>query len=85
MSLENVHAFRQRVSDDTRLQTVISASLSAGDISQIVELGGRHGFDFSKEELKQVFVDDPSRELSDFELELVAGGAASYLQTKDGC
>lgn len=77
MSKQAVLAFRERVAQGADLQQAIRGQRDRGQfqLSGIVDLGKREGFDFTIEEVNQVFADPGDNSLSDFELEMVSGGA----------
>ena len=67
MSKENLEQFMNKVADSEELQTRIGEGI---DADSLLALGAEHGCDFSAEELQE------SAELSDEELDGVAGGLA---------
>ncbi len=74
MSKQNVLAFDLRIRGDKDLQSRVKA-LPANDAEGLVELGAEAGFNFSTSELLEVIGNSrKSEELSDNELEQVAGG-----------
>jgi predicted ribosomally synthesized peptide with nif11-like leader len=82
MSQEAIGEFFKRVEEDEALRQQFMSSvpqmLSGG--APIVEFAAKHGFSFSEEELKKAaaVVGRKTEELSDSELEAVAGGALNY-------
>ena len=68
MSKENLDQFIQKVTDDEQLQARIGEDI---DIDSLIALGTEHGFEFTAEDLAA------NVELSDEELDGVAGGAVS--------
>ena len=68
MSKENLDQFIQKVTDDEQLQARIGDEI---DIDSLIALGAEHGFEFTAEDLAA------NVELSDEELDGVAGGAVS--------
>ncbi len=78
MSLEAVHAFRAAVAQDAALQEVARRAVAADAPQQVVDAAAARGFTFSAEELQAALSD---AELSDDELELVAGGGQMGCQT----
>jgi len=68
MSKENLDQFIQKVTDDEQLQARIGDEI---DIDSLIALGTEHGFEFTAEDLAA------NVELSDEELDGVAGGAVS--------
>ena len=79
MSLEAVHELRARINQSPELQAEVRPFMSPMVHKfHMVEFGKRHGFDFTPDDVEQVFdqvTSKSERELSDFELELVAGGS----------
>ena len=71
MSKQTVLAFREKVNASPDLQKQIRANADAKNLD-IVALGKAHGCDFSAEEVKGLLNE---AELTDFELEMVSGGA----------
>jgi predicted ribosomally synthesized peptide with nif11-like leader len=84
MSVETVNQFLQKVSEDTPLQEELTKVLESAenDREAATELGAKHGYQFTSEELWQGIqnrqsefqVSQNQEELSDEELEAVAGG-----------
>lgn len=77
MSREAVELFRKKIDQDDQLQDILRESFrTMDDQLNLVDLALEYGFEFTEEEglavLRESMVDG---ELSDFELELVAGGA----------
>ena len=71
MSVENVKAFLEKLnSDETFLNQIAGASSDEARL----ELAKANGFNFTVEELAVVADDDGSEELTEEELESVAGG-----------
>jgi predicted ribosomally synthesized peptide with nif11-like leader len=68
MSKENLDQFIQQISDSEELQTRIGEEI---DADSLIALGAEHGCEFSAEDLTA------GAELSDEELDGVAGGAMS--------
>ena len=68
MSIENVKAFREALNESKELQEKIAAG------EDWVEVAKAANFDFTKEELRKVLAVQESEELSESELEGVAGG-----------
>jgi predicted ribosomally synthesized peptide with nif11-like leader len=67
MSKENLDQFIQKVTDDEQLQARVGEEI---DVESLIALGAEHGCEFNAEELQE------SAELSDEELDGVAGGLA---------
>ena len=68
MSKENLDQFIQKVTDSEHLQARIGEEI---DIESLIALGAEHGYEFTAEDLAQ------NVELSDEELDGVAGGGSS--------
>ncbi|PSB57659.1 Nif11-like leader peptide family natural product precursor [Chamaesiphon polymorphus] len=97
MSAESVGKFLERVEADEQLQeelaqvieTAASTATEGADRQGATELGQKYGFDFSSEELwaeinkrqDQLKDRQGSGELSDDELEAVAGGGEIWIAT----
>ncbi|QJW84031.1 Nif11-like leader peptide family natural product precursor [Ramlibacter terrae] len=77
MSLEAIHAFRSALASDPALQKLCGHASATGDAQSVVDAAAARGFTFSVSELEEVLADG---ELSDSELELVAGGGAPASQ-----
>ena len=67
MSKETLDQFIQKVTDSEQLQARIGEEI---DIESLIALGAEHGYEFTAEDLAQ------NVELSDEELDVVAGGAS---------
>ena len=67
MSIENVKAFREALNESKELQEKIAAG------EDWVEVAKAANFEFTKEELRKVLAVQESEELSETELEGVAG------------
>ena len=74
MSISNVKAFRTWLAANQDLQGVVRNLNAAGLVAEFCDLAGKHGFEFTADELDQVLNEG---ELSSFELEMVSGGAPS--------
>lgn len=73
MSRDNVMKFRNVVNSDPNLQDVIRGAIRNEPDFNVVRFAADRGFDFSNQDLRDVFR-NVGDELSDFELEIVAGG-----------
>ncbi|RYF35167.1 MAG: Nif11-like leader peptide family natural product precursor [Comamonadaceae bacterium] len=71
MSIEAVQAFRAHVTGDAALQKTCADAIQRNDFQRVVEAGAARGFTFTATEVQQCL---GTEELSDEELELVAGG-----------
>ena len=78
MSKESAVKFREKVSATPELQAKVRNAISQGkDLSEAVALGKQTGFTFTEQEAEEVLATTSQGELSDFELEMVAGGKGS--------
>ena len=70
---ETLTNFRQAVSESTDLQEKVKAG------ADLVALGKENGYDFTQEELDASWqeMQESDEELTDFELDAVAGGGCS--------
>ncbi|MDA7528888.1 Nif11-like leader peptide family RiPP precursor [Akkermansiaceae bacterium] len=75
---ETLTNFRQAVADSTDLQEKVKAG------ADLVALGKESGFEFTQEELETGWeeLQESDEGLTDFELDVVAGGRSSH---KGGC
>ena len=77
MSIEQAHAFRTFVNENESVQEQIQSASAAGTL-KLSELAAEHGYEFTAEEAQSVWdTAQEEGELSDFEVEWVAGGALS--------
>ena len=87
MSIDAVNQFLEKVAQDSKIQEELAQVMEAEDHRQAaVELGAKHGFEITGDELmtevekrQQAAVN--SGELSEEELESVAGGFTPFKQT----
>ena len=84
MSIKSVNQFLSKVTEDQELQAELAAAMEAeNDRQAATELGAKHGFQFTPEELGSEIANRQSEfqtkqsanELSEQELEAVAGGS----------
>ena len=84
MSIKSVNQFLNKVTEDQELQAELAAAMEAeNDRQAATELGAKHGFQFTPEELGSEIANRQSEfqtkqsanELSEQELEAVAGGS----------
>jgi len=75
MSLEEVKRFAEAVKKDDALQKELKAK--GGDETAVADFAKSKGFDFSADELKG-FAAEKKGELSEEQLDKVAGGAAVH-------
>ena len=73
MSLDQANAFRDYVSQNEDVQREIRSALMT-ESAKISEIAAKHGFTFTSEEGAQAWETAQENELSDFELDMVAGG-----------
>ncbi|UNK39979.1 Nif11-like leader peptide family natural product precursor (plasmid) [Shinella sp. H4-D48] len=84
MSIAALEQFYDKVRSDANLESEAATALAEG-ASAVVELAAREGFDFSEDELIIALAQHTasSGELSDADLDLVAGGIVSPPRMKD--
>ena len=73
MSLDQANAFRDYVSQNEDVQKEIRSALMT-ESAKVSEIASKHGFMFTSEEGQQAWETVQDNELSDFELDMVAGG-----------
>ena len=73
MSLDQANAFRDYVSQNEDVQKEIRSALMT-ESAKVSEIAAKHGFTFTSEEGQQTWDAAQDNELSDFELDMVAGG-----------
>ena len=82
MSIEAVNQFMQKVSEDVSLESELTQALnSENNLQAATDLGAKHGYTFSSDELSteiQKYLSD-EEELSEEELEAIAGGGLGTL------
>ena len=76
MSLDQANAFREYVSQNEDVQKEIRSALMT-ESATVSEIASKHGFTFTSEEAEQAWETAQENELSDFELDMVAGGRSS--------
>ncbi len=77
MSVETAKAFIEHINSNQAYESILSAfDAEAGkwDLDKLVELGKAAGFEFSNEDMKAAIAEMPASELSDEDLDQVAGG-----------
>ena len=74
MSLDQANAFRDYVSQNEGVQKEIRSALMT-ESAKVSEIAAQHGFTFTSEEGQQAWDAVQDNELSDFELDMIAGGA----------
>jgi predicted ribosomally synthesized peptide with nif11-like leader len=81
MSQETIQAFWKRVADDEGLRAELDGLLTSKQgvpASEIVALGAKHGLVFTSDELQATMTLAAGGELSEEQLEAVAGGALVF-------
>ena len=73
MSLDQAHAFRDYVAQNEGVQKEIRSALMT-ESAKVSEIAAKHGFTFTSDEGQQAWETAQENELSDFELDMVAGG-----------
>jgi predicted ribosomally synthesized peptide with nif11-like leader len=73
MSLDQANTFRDYVSQNEEVQREIRSALMR-ESAKISEIAAKHGFSFTSEEGEQAWESAQDNELSDVELDMVAGG-----------
>ena len=73
MSLDQANAFRDYVSQNEDVQKEIRSALMT-ESAKVSEIAAKNGFTFTSEEGQQAWETAQDNELSDFELDMVAGG-----------
>ena len=77
MSLDRANAFRDFVSQNADVQKEIRSALMT-ESAKVSEIASKHGFTFTSEEGQQAWETAQENELSDFELDMVAGGREEW-------
>lgn len=78
MSKEAAMTFRDKVNTDQQLQVEMRRAIDAGNgIDEAIGLGRKFGLEFTAQEAFEAMNEVGEGELTDFELELVAGGKGS--------
>ena len=77
MSLDQAYAFRDYVSQNEDVQKEIRSALMT-ESAKVSEIAAKHGFSFTSEEGQQAWETAQENELSDFELDMVAGGSEEW-------
>jgi predicted ribosomally synthesized peptide with nif11-like leader len=75
MSVENAKAFLEKLNRD---ETFLNQIAGAGNDEARLQMANKAGFEFSAEELTSVIDQLSSEELSDDELDAVAGGRTAF-------
>ena len=74
MSLGQANAFRDYVAQNEDVQKEIRSALTT-ESAKVSEIAAKHVFSFTSEEGQQAWETAQDNELSDFELDMVAGGS----------
>ena len=77
MSLDQANAFRDYVSQNEDVQREIRSALMT-ESAKVSEIAAKHGFTFTAEEGQEAWDAAHDNELSDFELDMVAGGKQRF-------
>ena len=77
MSLDQANAFRDYVAQNEDVQKEIRSALMT-ESAKVSEIAAKHGFTFTSEEGQQAWESAQDNELSDFELDMVAGGTGDW-------
>ena len=73
MSFDQANAFRDYVAQNEDVQREIRSALMT-ESAKVSEIAAKHGSTFTSEEAEQAWDAAQDNELSDFELDMVAGG-----------
>ena len=73
MSLDQANAFRDYVAQNDDVQREIRSALMT-ESAKVSEIAAKHGFTFTSDEAERAWATNDN-ELSDFELDMVAGGS----------
>ena len=74
MSQQAILDFRTKLESSNALKDALRAEMAKGENADIATLGRSQGFDFTTEEFKEFSKTLGDRELTPFEMEMVAGG-----------
>ncbi len=77
MSIENVKAFMEKVKNDKELQDKLKCLVKhnmEASVAQGIQVAKKVGYEFTAEEFKEVMSSSGDAQLSDAELDNVAGG-----------
>jgi len=75
MSQQAILDFRTKLESSEKLKDALRAEMAKGEKADIAALGRSQGFDFTAAEFKEFSKTAGDRELTPFEMEMVAGGA----------
>ena len=81
MPIDQANAFRDYVEQNGDVQREIRSALMT-ESAKVSEIAAEHGFSFTSEEAEQAWETAQDNELSDFELDVVAGG---WSRRRSGC
>ena len=73
MSVDQANAFRDYVAQNDEVQREIRSALMT-ESAKVSEIAAKHGFSFTSDEAERAWATANDNELSDFELDMVAGG-----------
>ena len=76
MSFDQANAFRDYISQNEDVQKEIRSALMT-ESAKVSEIAAEHGFTFTSKEGEQAWESAQDDGLSDFELDMVAGGRSS--------
>ena len=83
MSQEDARSFLERVANDPEVHRLVSAAAQSRDAERVVTIGAQHDLRFTASELDEAVIEQsfgPGKaELSDAQLEAVAGGWAGWV------
>lgn len=85
MSRQAAQSFRDQVCQNQDLQRqMLTAMESAGDLQKVVALGESCGCEFTTQEIAEAFQNPDDCELSEAQLESVAGGSLNFSRVMKG-
>ena len=84
MSLDQANAFRDYVAQNDDVQKEIRSALMT-ERAKVSEIAAKHGFSFTSEQGEQTWESAQENELSDFELDMVAGGCGKSHGDRGRC
>ena len=77
MSRQAILDFRTKLESSEKLKDALRAEMAKGGNADIATLGRSQGFDFTATEFKEFSKSAGDRELTPFEMEMVAGGKSA--------
>ena len=75
MAIEAVWKFRDYVNENAAVAAELKQELGKGASADLPAFAARHGFEVTADELERGWAEIQNGELSDIEMELVAGGS----------